>query len=125
MRLTKKDVHAIVDLYIRAWREQEPSEIVKIFTDSAVYQERAFEEPIKGRERIRDYWQGKVVESQARIECELINLYLDGDTAIAEWQAEFDDIEQGCRKRIREVAILEFRDGLIANLREYWTSELI
>jgi ketosteroid isomerase-like protein len=78
--------------------------------------------PIPDREAIRAYWQSKVVQSQANITCELKNLYLDGDTAIAEWEAEFDDIPKGERKRMREIAVLTFEDGLISSLREYWAS---
>ncbi|MGH3790796.1 MAG: nuclear transport factor 2 family protein, partial [Pseudonocardiaceae bacterium] len=84
---------------------------------------RVLEEPIRGREGIRAYWQAKVVESQGGIKCELLNLYLDGNTAIVEWEAHFDDVAQGVRKRMREVAILVFEDRLIASLREYWSSE--
>ncbi|HEX2301636.1 MAG TPA: hypothetical protein VHH34_24550, partial [Pseudonocardiaceae bacterium] len=53
----------------------------------------------------------------------LLNLYLDGNTAVAEWEAQFDDVVQGVRKRMREVAILVFEGKLIASLREYWASE--
>ena len=53
----------------------------------------------------------------------MLSLYLDGSTAIAEWEARFDDLVAGCRKRMREVAILEFVGTEIAGLREYWTSQ--
>jgi hypothetical protein len=56
------------------------------------------------------YWQTKVVGTQANITCELLNLYLDDATAIAEWEATFDDTAQQVRKRMREVALLTF-DG--------------
>jgi hypothetical protein len=82
-------------------------------------------DPIPGREAIREYWQTKVVQSQADIRCRLLNLYLDGDTAIAEWETEFDDLVEGVRKRMREIAVLVFDDRLIASLREYWASEEI
>jgi ketosteroid isomerase-like protein len=55
----------------------------------------------------------------------LLNLYLDGTTAIAEWEARFDDVAQGHRKRMREVAILELDGNRVASLREYWTSERV
>lgn len=125
MALTKKEVRAIIGVYVRAWVEQDPDLIVTIFTDSAVYYERVLGQPIRNREGIRKYWQVKVVESQGRIKCDLLNLYLDGDTAIAEWEARFDDRAQGVRKRMREVAIIEFEGRLIASLREYWSSETI
>lgn len=44
-------------------------------------------------------------------------------TAIAEWQAEFDDLAQGMRKRMQEIAVLTFQGDLISSLREYWASE--
>ena len=123
MSLTRDDARDVVDTYIRAWETQDPDLIVTIFTGNATYHERVLEDPIPGREAIRRYWQSKVVESQANIECELLNLYLDGATVIAEWQAEFDDLAQGVRKRMREIAVLVFEGRLIASLREYWASE--
>jgi hypothetical protein len=123
--LTKQDVRNVIDVYIRAWVEQDPDLIETIFTDTATYHERIFEASIKDRSGIRAYWKAKVVESQANIECELLNLYLDGNTAIAEWEAEFDDLVQNVRKRMREVAILVFEGRRIASLREYWVSQQV
>jgi hypothetical protein len=125
MTLTRQDVLDVVGTYIRAWITQDPDLIVTIFADGATYHERVLEAPIRHREGIRDYWQTKVVESQARIKCELLNLYVDGNTAIVEWEAEFDDLSEKVRRRMREVAILVFEGPLIASLREYWSSEPI
>lgn len=122
MELAKEDVRRVIDVYIKAWEQQDPDLIVTIFTDSATYHERVLEAPIPNRGAIRAYWESKVVGSQANIKCELLNLYLDGNTAIAEWEAEFDDMAQGVRKRMREIAVLVFDGHLIASLREYWTS---
>lgn len=123
MALTKADVRAVLDVYIRAWEQQDSDLIVTIFTEDATYHERVLGAPIPGREAIWRYWQNKVVRGQGNIRCELLSLYLDGDTAIAEWEAEFDDKVQAVRKRMREVAILTFELGLISSLREYWASE--
>lgn len=125
MGLTKQEVRDVVDVYIRAWVEQDPDLIGTVFTDTATYHERVLEAPIRDRAGIKAYWQTKVVESQSNIKCELLNLYLDGDTAIAEWETEFDDLPNRVRKRMREVAILVFEGTLIASLREYWSSERI
>lgn len=123
MELTKQDVREVLNTYIRAWQDQDPDLIVTIFTEDATYHERVLEDPIPDREAIRRYWQDKVVGAQANIRCELLSLYLDGDTAIAEWEAEFDDLAKGVRKRMREIAVLVFDGRLIASLREYWASE--
>lgn len=122
---TRQHVSHVIETYIQAWTQQEPDLIVTIFTEGASYHERVLEEPIRDRDGIREYWCGKVVREQAHITCRLLALYVDGDTAVAEWQAEFDDLVVGARKRMREVAILEFEGELISSLREYWSSEVI
>jgi SnoaL-like domain len=98
MTLTKQQVREVLDVYIRAWEDQDPDLICTIFTDRATYHERVMGEPIRGRDGIRSSWQTKVVGTQANITCELLNLYLDDGTAIAEWEATFDDTAQQVRK---------------------------
>ena len=125
MGLTKQDVRDVIDVYIRAWETQDEGLILTIFTEEATYHERVMQDPIPDRDSIGAYWRSKVVEAQANITCRLLSLYLDGDTAIAEWEAEFDDMTQGLRKRMREIAVLVFDGHLIASLREYWASETV
>ena len=123
--LTKEHVQEVLDTYVRAWQTQDPDLIVTIFAPDATYHERVLGDPIPDREAIRQYWVDKVVKAQANVTCRVLKVYLDGDTAIAEWLAEFDDVAQGVRKRMREIAVLEFSGPLIASLREYWASEQI
>ena len=127
MTPNRADVQKVLDTYIEAWEKQDPELIVTIFAEYATYHERVMGEPIPSREAIREYWQSKVVAAQANIRCRLLDYYLDAEraTVTAEWLAEFDDVAQGVRKRMREVAILEFDGPLIASLREYWASEQI
>jgi ketosteroid isomerase-like protein len=120
--LTKDDVREVLATYIKAWQDQDPDLITTIFTEGATYHERVLRDPIPGREAIRQYWRDKVVGAQANITCRLLSLYLDGDTAIAEWLAEFDDVDEGVRKRMQEIAVLTFEGHLISSLREYWSS---
>lgn len=125
MALTKRDVRNVLGIYIKAWEQQDPDLICTIFTEGATYHERVLGAPIPDRRAIRAYWESKVVGAQANIKCRLLDLYLDGDVAIAEWEAEFDDIAQGVRKRMKEIAVLRFEGRLIASLREYWASERV
>ncbi|EUA20485.1 snoaL-like domain protein [Mycobacterium xenopi 3993] len=113
----------VIDVYLRAWTTQDAGLIVTIFTPTATYHERVLQEPIRNEAGIREYWQTKVVAQQANIQAELLNLYLDGTTAVAEWEVRFDDLVAGERKLMREVAILEFEGDRIASLREYWASK--
>lgn len=123
VQLAKPDVRAVLDIYFRAWTSQDPDLILTIFTPDGTYHERVLEAPILGHDGIRAYWQSKVVGSEANIACRLLNLYLDGSTAIAEWEASFDDVAQGLRKQGRWVAILEFEGHLIQHFREYWSAQ--
>jgi ketosteroid isomerase-like protein len=125
MALTHEHVRTVLATYIKAWQTQSPDLIVTIFTPAATYHERVMQAPIPDRDAIRQYWVDKVVGAQANITCDLVSVYVDGDTAIAEWVAEFDDVAQGVRKRMKEIAVLEFEGDLIASLREYWASERI
>jgi ketosteroid isomerase-like protein len=127
MTLTKDHVREVIATYIKAWVSQDPDLIVTIFTPGATYHERVMGEPIPDREAIRAYWESKVVGTQANITCELLALYVDAEesTAVAEWEAVFDDLAKGVRKRMRETAILTFEDGLISSLREYWSSQAV
>lgn len=125
--LTRGRVLQVIDTYRKAWETQDPDLILTCFTPGAVYLERVLEPPvIIGHEGIRAYWEEKVVRRQAHITCELVRLHMstDGKTAIAEWAAWFDDLEKDERKHMLEIAVLEFEDGLISQLREYWASEV-
>jgi hypothetical protein len=123
LALTREHVREVLDTYVKAWQDQNPNLIVQIFTPDATYHERVLRDPIPDREAIWQYWVDKVVNAQANIRCEILNVYVDGETAIAEWLAEFDDVAQGIRKRMLEIAVLEFDGPLIRSLREYWASE--
>src|SRR5215831_6220997 len=82
--LTRQHAREVIGVYIKAWEMQDPDLTVTIFTPAATYHERVLQEPLPDRDAIRRYWQSKVVESQANITCELLSLYVDGETAIAE-----------------------------------------
>jgi hypothetical protein len=125
MALSRDEALRVLDTYIRAWATQDPGLIVTIFTEGATYHERVLQDPIPDREAIRAYWQSKVVQAQANIKVQLLNVYLDGETVVAEWLAEFDDLAQDVRKRMREIAVMVFSDGLVSSHREYWASEQI
>jgi hypothetical protein len=124
-QLRKATMMATLDVYKTAWEQQNPELILTIFTKDAVYHERVLQEPIRGHEGIAAYWQEKVVKGQSRIGFTLLNTYLDGTTGIAEWEVFFDDCAQRQRKHMKEIAIMEFVDGKIASLREYWASEVV
>ena len=119
----RKTVQNIIDKYKDAWINQDPNKILEIFTEDAIYHERVLENPHIGHKQIRQYWQNKVVEEQSDIKFKLLNIYIDGNTAIVEWDATFFSKLENKKIHIKEVAILEIKDNKISSLREYWQSE--
>ena len=113
--------------YGRAWQNQDVNLLPSIFTEGAIYQERAFERAMIGLPSIREYWKSKVLTQQNNIQFRFISVNGGVDKGIAEWEVEFDDLSQKevVRKKIREVAILELVDGKISSLREFWSSKRI
>ena len=123
--ITKATLDGVLSIYKRAWETQDPDLILTIFTEDATYHERVLEKPYVGHEQIRQYWKDKVVDSQSNISFNPLNSWIDGNTAIAEWEANFFDKAAGVQKYMREIAILEFRENRICSLREYWSSKIV
>lgn len=84
-----------------------------------------FKKSEKAAEGQAIYWQSKVVEDQSDIKFKLLNVYIDGDTVVAEWDASFYSNRENGRIHTIEVAILEFEGEKIKSLREYWHSERV
>jgi ketosteroid isomerase-like protein len=124
-QLPKATLIGALDVYKTAWEQQNPELILTIFTKDAIYHERVLQEPMRGHAAIAAYWHEKVVKEQGRIHFTLLNTHIDGNTGIAEWEVSFDDLVQRKRKHMKEIAILEFVDGKITSLREYWASEIV
>jgi uncharacterized protein (TIGR02246 family) len=119
--MTKEEAEKLIEIYGRAWETRDPDLIVTIFTEDATYFDP--KEPLNnGREAIREYWVTKVIGEQEDIKFKLLNLWLDGDTVIAEWHATFKQIGKGVSVDLTEVAIFGVRGGKFSSLREYYRS---
>jgi len=106
-----------LETYGGAWVKQDPDLILEIFCEDGVYSERVFQKPFVGHKEIREYWQKKVVEEQSDIRFTLLNIFIDGDIAIAEWEARFYSNIKKRESHIREVAIFEIENDKVKSLR--------
>ncbi len=122
--MTKERATELLNTYGQAWITQDPDLIVTIFTPDAVYHE-PHEPKNSGHDEIRSYWIKKVVGEQKDISFELLNVWLTGDTVIAEWYAEFTDTKRNLRIKINEVAICIVKDDKFESIREYYKTEKI
>lgn len=119
--MTHEEAKKLIEIYGRAWESKDPDLIATIFTDDATYNDPKEELNI-GLESIKEYWRSKVIGEQDDIKFYLINLWVDGDTVIAEWHATFKDTKRNLFTDMMETAILTVRDGKFNSLREYYKS---
>jgi len=62
----------------------------------------------------------KVIGEQKDICFDLRNVWVDGATVIAEWDAEFIDTKRNLKIKMTEVAIFAVKNGKFSSLREYY-----
>ncbi len=120
--MTKEKALELIEIYGKAWVTRDPDLIVSIFTEDATYNDPREPENI-GREAIRSYWISKVIGEQDDISFNLKNLWIEGETAIAEWFAEFTDTKRNLRISMKEVAIFTTEGEKFSSLREYYKSD--
>jgi ketosteroid isomerase-like protein len=120
--MTPFEARNLIEIYGRAWTTRDPDLILTIFTEDATYNDPSLPEN-QGHEGIRAYWISKVVGEQKDIDFKLRNLWVDGDTVIAEWDATFTDVKRNLHIEMSEVAIFGVRDGKFSSLREYYEAK--
>jgi ketosteroid isomerase-like protein len=119
--MTREEALILLETYGKAWETKDPELIATIFTPDAIYNDPKEPENI-GLEAIKEYWNYKVIGEQDDIKFNLRNVWVDGDTVIAEWQASFKDIKRNLFIDMTEVAIFTVKNGKFSSLREYYKS---
>lgn len=119
--MTKQQATELINIYGRAWEARDSELIITIFTPDATYDDPK-ELKNHGHEGIREYWISKVVGEQKDIKFKLLNVWVDGETVIAEWDADFIDTKRNLHISLQEVAIFGVRDDKFSSLREYYKS---
>lgn len=117
--MKKEEAIKLINLYGKAWETQDIELIASLFTDDATYNDPKEVENI-GLDAIKKYWESKVIGEQKDIKFELKNVWIDGDTVIAEWHATFKDIKRNLNIDMLETAIFTVKDGKFSSLREYY-----
>lgn len=119
--MTKERAHELLNIYAKAWVTRDPELILTIFTPDATYNDPR-EALNQGHKGIHDYWVNKVVNGQKDIIFKLRNLWIDGDTVVVEWEAQFIDTIRSLRVSLEEVAIFTVKGDIFGGLREYYKS---
>ena len=131
-KLDRATVAGAVEEYGLAWTTQDPERAGRLFSDDAVYVERAFDKngTFVGRAAIEEYWRYQICGKQSNIRFRHVAEEMVVDAArpeaVVKWLAEFDNRREKrgdkAEKRVRfcQLAKLIFDDGgRIRYLEEY------
>ncbi|HSO49792.1 MAG TPA: nuclear transport factor 2 family protein [Acidimicrobiia bacterium] len=110
-----------IESYRRAWEERDAEAAAALFTPDATYRSNIFEDPHRGKEGVRAYWES-VTSTQSDARVRMGRPFADGDRVALEFwtnmKVEGEDVTlPGC-------LLLDFDDdGQCRQLREYWHFE--
>jgi limonene-1,2-epoxide hydrolase len=117
--MTKEPATELIAVYGKAWEERDADLILSVFTPEATYFDPR-EGTQNGHAGIKAYWESKVIGSQKDIVFKLLNVWIDGDNVIAEWNATFTDTQRNLFIDMTEVAIFGVEGDKFSSLREYY-----
>src|SRR6266853_983641 len=86
--MTKDQATTLITAYGKAWKDCDADNILTVFTPNATYLD-PHDGIQVGHAGIKAYWVRKVIGSQKNISFRLLNMWMDGDTVVAEWNATF------------------------------------
>jgi ketosteroid isomerase-like protein len=109
-----------LDAYKRAWETRDPEAAANLFTEGATYQETPFEDPVRGREGIRDYW-SDVTRYQEGIEFSYEVLATTETDGIAHWRSGFTRLISNTAIELDGIFLVKLdADGRCTEFREWW-----
>jgi hypothetical protein len=121
--MTFEDLSSWLDAYGRAWEGRDPDAAASLFTEEGTYQWGPFEEPLRGREAIRQRWESAVA-TQADVSFGHEPLAVDENRGLARWWASFT--VPVAQQRVRLEGIFHIAlggEGLCTEFREWWNAE--
>ena len=123
--LTHGEAQDVLEKMKRGWEGRDVDVMVALFSDDAEYREDPFEEPLRGANAIRAYW-NDAVASQANIEFDAERTWVSGRTILSSWHVAFTRRVNAERVRLRGFMTLELDDeGRVTRFREWWHRRVV
>jgi ketosteroid isomerase-like protein len=122
MKTSVEAMHQILGHYFEAWQQQDSGKLISLFNKDGIYKVKPFGlEEYAGTDDIREYWETHPVARQINPQPKLLNSAFGEDICFAEWINTFTN-HAGVSKTTCGMLLLEFKDGLIQELREHYLS---
>jgi uncharacterized protein (TIGR02246 family) len=109
-----------LDAYKRAWETRDPEAAANLFTENAAYHETPFEDPVRGREGIRNYW-SDATRYQEGIEFTSEVLATTETSGIAHWHCAFTRLTSDSVVELDGIFLVKLdADGECTEFCEWW-----
>ena len=117
--MSEESIKSWLESYGRAWETRDPQAAGELFTADATYQEAPFEEPVRGREGIVEYW-SQATRNMSHVHFTYEIIACIGEVAVAHWSASFNRIKSNTRGELDGIFMLRFEASRCKSLREWW-----
>jgi len=106
--------------YGSAWTSRDPEAAASLYAEDATYQVTPFDEPLRGRAAIYEYWAG-VARTEEEIQFAYEILAVIAEHGIARWWASFVRVPPGLQTKLDGIFLISLDSaGRCQSLREWW-----
>ncbi len=121
--MIKNQVENLINIYGKAWENQDSDLVLSIFTEDAKFYEPGYA-ACTGHAEIKKYWEETVLNNHKDISFSLTSLFLDqeANTAVAEYVTTFTDIKRNLKIKLESVGIYKIEGDKFSSLKEYYKS---
>jgi len=109
----------LIEQFGNAWEQGLPDGITGVFTEDAVFLASPFDEPIRGKAAIAEYWKDIPVE-QAEVCFRFGEIFAAGPWFSTEYKCTFRRRRSGQMIDVRGALFCETDEGKISEMRMYW-----
>ncbi len=106
--------------YGSAWTSRDPEAAASLYAHNATYQVAPFDEPLRGRAAIYEYW-ASVAKTEETIQFNYEILAVTTEYGIARWWASFVRVPPGLETKLDGIFLISLdSEGRCRSLREWW-----
>jgi hypothetical protein len=106
--------------YGSAWTRRDPEAAASLYAHDATYQVTPFNEPLRGRAAIYEYW-ASVAKTEEEIQFNYEILAVTAEQGIARWWASFVRVPPGLETKLDGIFLISLdSEGRCRSLREWW-----
>lgn len=110
---------SLIEAFGAAWEKGDGQAIAAVFTENGVFVSSPFDQPLRGRDAIRDYWRD-IPKEQAEIQFKFGEIFMAGPWFSTEFKCVFRRRRTGQWVDVRGAVFCETEGELFSEMRMYW-----